>query len=314
MFNLNISSQKNVLDSEKVYDLIIVGSGPAGLSASIYAARKGLTVGVIGEKMGGQVNDTSSVENFIGFDYITGQGLASNFEKHAKSLEVDFLEDARVKTVKKDKVFSLSADNYMTYQARTVLIASGSKSRKLQVPGEDQFYGRGVTYCAICDGPLFKGKTVTVVGGGNSAVEAAIDLSKIAGHVHLVHRSNFKADKILVDKLKSISNLEIMLKSQIEGIHGEDNVQRVEIKGDHKGTIQTDGVLVEIGYLPNTQFLQKEILNERQEVVIDKNHMTAVEGLFAAGDVTTEKHKQIIVAASEGAKAALSINDYINNL
>jgi alkyl hydroperoxide reductase subunit F len=314
MFNLNISTQKNVLKDDKIYDTLIIGAGPAGLSAAIYAARKGLSVGVIGEKIGGQVNDTSSVENFIGFEFITGEGLAESFEKHAKSLTIDFLEDAKIKNIINDNLFKLQADNYMTYQSKTVILAMGSKSRKLGVQGEKELYGKGVTYCAICDGPLFKEKVVTVVGGGNSAVEAAIDLSKIAKHVQLVHRSKFRADKVLIDKLEHINNLDILLGTNVEEIIGESVVSAVKTSGKHQSLLSTDGVLVEIGYVPNTQFLKGVELNERQEIIINQQHMTNVPGIFAAGDVTTEQHKQIIVAASEGAKAALSVNDYLNTL
>lgn len=311
MFNLNMISNKNILDSEKTYDVIIIGSGPAGLSAGIYAARKGLSVGIIGDKTGGQVNDTSSVENYLGFEFITGQALSENFSKHANSLSIDRLEHVKVKNIKKDTNFSLLADNYMTYTSKSVLIATGSKSRKLQVPGEDEFYGKGVTYCAICDGPLFKDKTVTIVGGGNSAVEAAVDLSKIAKHVNLVHRSSFRADQILVDKLDTLKNLDIYLNETIQHIKGSTLVEEVHLTND---VLLTDGVLVEIGYLPNTQFLENVKLNERNEIIVDANNQTNIVGVFAAGDVTTVKHKQIIIAASEGAKAALSINDYINSL
>jgi len=311
MFNLNISTPKNVLDAEKLYDLIIIGAGPAGLSAGIYASRKGLSVGIIGEKVGGQVNDTSSVENYIGFEFVTGESLAESFSKHAKSLAVDMLEDVKVKEIKKNETFKIIANNYMTYESKTILIATGSKSRKLDVEGEDSLYGKGVTYCAICDGPLFKDKTVTVVGGGNSAVEAAIDLAKIASHVNIVHRSTFRADKILVDKLEEINNLSVYLGNQIKKIHGDSQVTSIDISNE---TLKTDGVLVEIGYVPNTQFLTDVELNSRKEIVIDSNNKTNVPGIFAAGDVTTIRYKQIVIAASEGAKAALSINDYINTL
>ena len=311
MFNLNISTPKNVLDAEKLYDLIIIGAGPAGLSAGIYASRKGLSVGIIGEKVGGQVNDTSSVENYIGFEFVTGESLAESFSKHAKSLAVDMLEDVKVKEIKKNETFKIITNNYMTYESKTILIATGSKSRKLDVEGEDSLYGKGVTYCAICDGPLFKDKTVTVVGGGNSAVEAAIDLAKIASHVNIVHRSTFRADKILVDKLEEINNLSVYLGNQIKKIHGDSQVTSIDISNE---TLKTDGVLVEIGYVPNTQFLTDVELNSRKEIVIDSNNKTNVPGIFAAGDVTTIRYKQIVIAASEGAKAALSINDYINTL
>lgn len=311
MLNLDVAS-KNIVKSDKLYDLLIVGAGPAGLSAGIYAARKGLSVGIIGEKIGGQVNDTSSVENYIGFDFITGESLAQSFKKHVETLAIDILEHTKIKTIQKATDFLLQADNYMTYKSRTVLIATGASSRKLGVLGEEKLYGKGVTYCAICDGPLFKERIVTIVGGGNTAVEAAIDLSKIAQKVILVHRSTFRADKILIDKLEALDNVEIHLGSEIEEIIGSDYVQSVRLKGKTAQTLQTDGILIEIGYVPNTSFLSPEILNDRGEIIIDDDHQTTVEGLFSAGDVTHEKYKQIIVAASEGAKAALSINDYIN--
>lgn len=313
MFNFSLSSNKNQLSSETLYDLIIVGSGPAGLSAAIYAARKGLSVGMIGDKPGGQVNDTSSVENYIGFEFVTGEGLADAFTKHAESLEIHMANDVLVKSIRKEDVFKLVGNNYMTYQSKTVLIATGSKSRQLGVPGENEFYGKGVTYCAICDGPLFKDKTVAVAGGGNSAVEAAIDLSKIASQVYLVHRSELRADKILVDKLYQLPNVEIYLKTQIRKILGDGLVNAIEVTGALEGNLSTDGVLVEIGYVPNSQFIDVE-KNERGEIVVDHHHMTSIPGIFAAGDVTTEPYKQIVVAASEGAKAALAINEYINNL
>lgn len=313
MLNINLSSNDHVLDADKIYDVIIVGGGPAGLSSAIYSARKGLSVGVIGQKLGGQVHDTSSVENYIGFEFVTGEALASNFEKHAKSLKVDITSDTKVKNIKKEEMFLVEADNYMTYKSKTLIIATGSKSRQLGVKGENEFYGKGVSYCAICDGPLFEDRTVTIVGGGNSAVEAAIDLSKIAEKVILVHRSKFRADKILVDKLDKIENIEIHLGTQIEEISGEMLVEEIHVKGDTNGILKTDGVLVEIGYVPNSQFVDVE-KNKRGEIIIDEDHQTSVRGIFAAGDVTTERYKQIVVAASEGAKAALSLNEYLNNL
>jgi alkyl hydroperoxide reductase subunit F len=313
MFNLNIDVQDSGLQVDKLYDLIIIGSGPAGLSAALYAARKGLEVGLIGDKVGGQVQDTSSVENYMGFDFITGQGLATAFEDHLKTLPVDMMSDVRVKSIDKEDDFLVRADNYQTYKSKSVLLASGSKSRKLGVEGEDTLYGRGVTYCAICDGPLFKGKVVTVVGGGNSAVEAAIDLSKIASQVHLVHRSEFRADQVLVDRLEALKNVEIHLASQVESIHGQDQVEYIQVTGQTSGRLDTQGVLVEIGYVPNSQFVQVD-KNHKGEILIDQNHQTSIPGMFAAGDVTSEPYKQIIVAASEGAKAALSINHYLNNL
>lgn len=310
---LNISTQKNVLDSEKIYDVMIIGAGPAGLSASVYAARKGLKVGVIGEKTGGQVSDTSSVENYIGFEFITGDDLATSFEKHAKSLDIDMLDHVKVKEIQKTDNIGIVCDNYMTYYSKSVIIATGSKSRKLMVAGENEFYGKGVTYCAICDGPLFKDKTVTVVGGGNSAVEAAIDLSKIARKVQLVHRSQFRADQILIEKLNKIENVDVHLQTQIKEIIGKEQVDKIYLEGEIE-ELQTDGVLVEVGYVPNSQFLNDVKLNDKGEILINDLNQTNIEGIYAAGDVTTVRYKQIIVAASEGAKAALSVNDYLNTL
>ncbi len=310
---LNISTQKNVLDSEKIYDVMIIGAGPAGLSASVYAARKGLKVGVIGEKTGGQVSDTSSVENYIGFEFITGDDLATSFEKHAKSLDIDMLDHVKVKEIQKTDNIGIVCDNYMTYYSKSVIIATGSKSRKLMVAGENEFYGKGVTYCAICDGPLFKDKTVTVVGGGNSAVEAAIDLSKIARKVQLVHRSQFRADQILIEKLNKIENVDVHLQTQIKEIIGKEQVEKIYLEGEIE-ELQTDGVLVEVGYVPNSQFLNDVKLNDKGEILINDLNQTNIEGIYAAGDVTTVRYKQIIVAASEGAKAALSVNDYLNTL
>jgi alkyl hydroperoxide reductase subunit F len=313
MLNINLTQKTNQLKAEKLYDLMIVGSGPAGLSAAIYAARKGLSVGIIGDKPGGQVNDTSSVENYIGFEYVTGEALANTFSKHAMSLNIEVETGARVKAIEKKEHFNIKANNYMTYQSKTILVATGSKSRQLGVKGEKEFFGRGVSYCAICDGPLFKDKTVAVVGGGNSAVEAAIDLSKIAKEVYLIHRSEFRADQILINKLESISNVKVHLGTKVESIDGHDLVESIQVTGDYQGRIDTDGLLIEIGYDPNSDFIGVN-KNPKGEILIDSNHKTSIDGIYAAGDVTTEQYKQIIVAASEGAKAALSINDYLNTL
>jgi alkyl hydroperoxide reductase subunit F len=312
MFELNINQNKHVLDTEEIYDLIIIGKGPAGLSAAIYAKRKGLSVGLIGDKAGGQVNDTSSVENYAGFSYISGEELAKNFGDHVKSLEVKEV-DAKVKSIRQLEYFEIAADNFMTYKAKSILIATGSKSRQLGVTGENELMGRGVSYCAICDGPLFTGRTVTVAGGGNSAVEAAIDLSKIADKVILVHRSKFRADQILLDKLATLENVQVHLGTKITSINGQDQVKSISVEGDFEGDIATDGLLIEIGYTPNSAFTDVD-KNELGEIIVDEHNRTSVEGIYAAGDVTTVHFKQIVIAAGEGAKAALSINDYLNTL
>lgn len=315
--NINMSAvNKKEIDSEKLYDVIIIGSGPAGMSSAIYSARKGLSVLVIAQKLGGQVNDTASVENYIGFEFISGEELASSFEKHMKSLKVDILTDELVKSINKvSGNFETSVSNYMTYKSKTVIVATGSKSRKLGVLGEDEYYGKGVSYCAICDGPLFEDRRVVIAGGGNSAVEAALDLSKIATEVILVHRSEFRADQVLLDKLENIENVIVHLQTDIKEIYGDGLVEGIRAFNKESGfdfDIETSGVLVEIGYVPNTQFLENLELNKRKEIIINTNNHTSLSGLFAAGDVTDVSYKQIVIAAGEGAKAALAVNEYIN--
>lgn len=308
-----------MIDKNKIYDTIIIGIGPAGLNAALYLKRKGLDVAIIGRQRGGQVADTSSVENYLGYKDIPGGGLVDEFSAHVLSLGVPKLEYyGATKISKEEDIFNITCEDENTYRAKTVVYATGSTSRKLGVAGEEKLFGRGVTYCATCDGPLYKGKSVVVAGGGNSAVEAAIDLSKICEKVILIHRSQFRADKILIDALMKLENVEIHLGTVITGIEGDLGVDRVraQVKETNEEKVfETAGVFVEIGFLPNTALLKGIVdLNEKGEVIVDENCMTSMAGLFAAGDVTTEKHKQIIVAAAMGAKAALEVNDYITRI
>lgn len=301
------------------YDVVIVGAGPAGLTAAVYTARKGLSTLVIGEKIGGQVIDTFSVENYTGYDYITGENLAKAFKAHVESLKVPIKEYVKVTGIQsKNQRHLVNLDDNTQIEAKAVIIATGSKPRKLGVTGEDEFYGRGVTYCAICDGPLFEGKDVIVAGGGNSAIEAAVDLAKIAKSVKIVHRSQFRADQIILDQLNKFDNVEIYLQTQIESVYGDKLMGGVKVldkaSGD-KREISANGMFVEIGYLPNSEWLNGVVaLNQRGEVITDALGTTDVAGIFAAGDITEVAYKQVIVAAGEGAKAALSANDYINRL
>lgn len=301
------------------YDVVIIGAGPAGLTAAVYTKRKGLSTLVIGEKVGGQVVDTTSVENYTGYDFITGENLAHAFKGHVGSLDVPIKEFARVNQITPQEGSHLvTLDDGTSLNAKAVIIATGSKPRKLGVPGEEQFYGRGVTYCAICDGPLFQGKDVIVAGGGNSALEAAIDLAKIAKSVKVVHRSDLRADQIVIDQLKKYDNVTLHLQTQINEIFGEKMLKGVKVT--HKASqqdseIYADGLFVEIGYLPNSDWLGDLItLNNRGEIITDAHTQTNVPGIFAAGDITEVPFKQIIIAAGDGAKAALSANDYINRL
>lgn len=323
-FNLDMNlndkygkDKKLAFDKEAFYDILIIGSGPAGLSAALYAKRKGLLVGVVSNKVGGQVVDTTSVENYLGIDFASGEGLVEKFMHHVQTLNVPMLKDAEVKGFeKKENGFEVTLDRGEIVKSKTLIIATGSKPRRLGIKGEENFMGRGVAYCAICDGPLFEGRDVVVAGGGNSAVEAAIDLAKIANTVTLVHRSEFRADQIIIDQLKRQSNVSIHLQTVIQEVYGEGLMSGIKILDKASGVtrdLKAEGLFVEIGYLPNNQLvIDKLDLNNRGEIVVNALNETSMNGVFAAGDVTDTPYKQIIVAASEGAKAALTANDYIN--
>lgn len=315
--NLNVSN-KNELDMEKVYDILIIGGGPAGLNAALYSKRKGLDVGIISYDLGGQVMDTSSVENYLGFPSISGEGLMKKFIDHVNILNVPYLEYVHVKDIKKSDLIEIHLEDGNTFKSKSIIIATGSKPRKIGIPGELEYSNKGVCYCAICDGPLFADEEVVVAGGGNSAVEAAIDLSKIAKKVTLVHRSNFRADKILVDQLLTLDNVQIKLETQILEVIGDKFMKGLIVKDkleNKEYTIEAAGLFVEIGYLPNSDHFKNILaLNSKGEIIVDKYGRTNIDGIFAAGDVTDTPYKQIIMSAGDGAKCALSANEYINTL
>lgn len=323
MFDFNISTQFTEkkapeLRTDKIYDVIVIGGGPAGLNAALYAKRKGLETALIAEKIGGQVLDTSSVENFLGFDEISGEGLMEKFRHHVTGLNIPIKKDTRIDRIENDSIKKLFTSSGEIYSAKSVIIATGSKPRQLGVPGEQEFLGKGVAYCAICDGPFFTDLEVAVAGGGNSAVEAAIDLSKIASKVKLIHRSNLRADQILIDRLKSIDNIEVHIQTQILEVGGEALLEYVKVLDKESGEekrIEANGIFVEIGYLPNSKSFEGLLeLTQSGEIIVNDKTETNISGIYAAGDVATVPYKQIIIAASEGAKAALSANDYVNKL
>ncbi len=314
---LNNMFQTNNLNAQ--YDILVVGAGPAGLTAAVYAKRKGLSTLVVGEKIGGQVMDTTSVENYTGFEFITGQDLSHAFQHHVESLNVTIKEYTKVLSIEDQGAVKIATlEDGSKVEAKAIILATGSKSKKLGVPGEDAFYGRGVTYCAICDGPLFQDRRVIVAGGGNSAIEAAVDLAKIAEHVTVVHRSQLRADQIVIDQLSKYPNVTILLQTQMLEIQGEKMVKGVRVLDKGTGQesfIEASGVFVEIGYIPNSEWLNGLVkLNDNGEVLIDAHGQTSTPGIFAAGDLTQVPYKQVVVAAGEGAKAALTANDYINRL
>lgn len=322
--NLELNAQyktKKSADFDKslTYDMIIVGAGPAGLNAALYAKRKGMLVGIVGRKVGGQVIDTTSVENYLGFEFATGSDLILEFNKHVATLNVPILRDTDILSITKDDSgFKLALSTGETLKALTVILATGSKPRHLGVTGEDNFLGKGVAYCAICDGPLFEGLDVVVAGGGNSAIEAAIDLAKIVNTVTVVHRSSLRADQIVIDKLHTFKNVTVLLETEILEVKGQGLMSGIEIKDKKSGMarfLEVNGLFVEIGYLPNSEFVKDTIaLNNRGEIIINALNETSVPGIFAAGDVTDVPYKQIIISAGEGAKAALTANDYLNRL
>jgi len=320
-FDLNgfESANRNKMNPENLYDTIIIGGGPAGLNAALYAKRKGLDAGMIADHIGGQVVDTSSVENYLGLPALSGRDLMQRFEEHAKEYAFPIASGTLVKSVEKDGAFSkVHTDDGKIYRAKSVIVATGSKPRTLGVAGEKEYLGKGVAYCAICDGPLFGGLDVIVAGGGNSAVEAALDLAKIASKVTLVHRSRFRADKILLDRLAELDNVEIHLETQIKEIRGEKlltHILALDKTKNEEIRIDANGLFVEIGYLPRSEAFDGLLaMNERNEISVNKKCETSAAGIFAAGDVTDGPYKQIVVSASEGAIAALSANDYVNKI
>lgn len=320
--SLNLfGSTTKALEIDKVYDILIVGGGPAGLNAALYAKRKGGDVGIITKIVGGQIVDTSIIENYLGYASITGKDLVKQFEDHVAGLEIPIAKEVIVEKIQIDEgsnIKRLTTSDKKTYMAKSVIVATGSVPRKLEVPGEEEFFSKGVHYCAICDGPLYTNKEIIVAGGGNTAVEAAIDLSKFASKVTIVHRSQIRADKILTDRLEKLSNVEVKLETQIKRILGDTRFSGVEVLDKAKNqlyTIEAEGIFVEIGVLPNTQgFGDLLELNVTNEIIVDKKGRTNIPGIYAAGDCTDVEYKQVIISAADGANVALSVFEYLNTL
>jgi alkyl hydroperoxide reductase subunit F len=308
--------------SEKTpYDVLIVGGGPAGAAAAVYAARKGIRVGVAAERFGGQVNDTMSIENYISVLETNGPKLAAELEAQVRHYDVDIMNLQRASQIVPASaaggLTEVRLENGGVLKAKSVILSTGARWRNVNVPGEAEYKNKGVAYCPHCDGPLFKGKRVAVIGGGNSGVEAAIDLAGIVEHVTLVEFADaLKADAVLVNKLKSLPNVAIHTNAQTTEITGDGNkVNGLSFKDRASGAEQNvplEGVFVQIGLVPNTEFLKGTVeLSKFGEIVVDAKGHTNVSGVFAAGDCTTVPYKQIIIAAGEGSKAALSAFDYL---
>ncbi|MDR1668018.1 MAG: alkyl hydroperoxide reductase subunit F [Bacteroidales bacterium] len=299
--------------SEKTYDVLVIGGGPAGSAAAIYSARKGLNVAVLADRIGGQVKETAGIENLISIPQTTGDELASHLKSHIRSYQIDLLEYRRVDKVEvkgKQKVVSVTGGS--RYIAPAVIIATGASWKRLNVPGETEYGGKGVAFCPHCDGPFYKGKRVAVIGGGNSGIEAAIDLAGICSDVTVFEFLNeLKADKVLQEKANSLSNVKIFLSSQTVEIVGDgEKVIGIRVKDrntEEERTIPIDGVFIQIGLAPNSAVFKETVNTNRfGEIVVDAHCRTDQPGIYAAGDVTTVPYKQIIISMGEGAKAALS--------
>jgi alkyl hydroperoxide reductase subunit F len=302
------------------FDVLVVGGGPAGAAAAIYAARKGIRTGVVAERFGGQVLDTMGIENFISVSHTEGPKMVAHLEQHVKDYDVDVMNLQKAVSLTPangDGLATIELESGARVRAKTVILSTGARWRQMGVPGEEHYRNKGVAYCPHCDGPLYKGKRVAVIGGGNSGVEAAIDLAGIVAHVTLIEfDSALRADAVLQDKLRSLPNVAIVVSALSTEVLGDGNkviglVYRDRNTGvDH--TVHLEGIFVQIGLVPNTEWLRGSVaLSNRGEIEIDARGETSIHGVFAAGDVTTVPYKQIVIAMGEGSKAALSAFDYL---
>ncbi|MDP5238195.1 alkyl hydroperoxide reductase subunit F [Uliginosibacterium sp. 31-16] len=305
------------LNAKAPFDVLVVGGGPAGSAAAVYAARKGIRTGVVAERFGGQVMDTLGIENFISVKATEGPKLAMALEEHVKEYGVDIMNLQRAQALKPvEGGVEITLENGAVLKSKTVILSTGARWRNMNVPGEAEFRTKGVAYCPHCDGPLFKGKRVAVIGGGNSGVEAAIDLAGIVAHVTLLEfDSVLRADAVLQNKLRSLPNVTIITSAQTTQVTGTDKVNGLNYKDRVSGDVQhveLEGIFVQIGLVPNTDWLKGVVnLSPRGEIEVDAKGQTSVPGVFAAGDCTTVPYKQIIIAMGEGAKASLSAFDHL---
>jgi alkyl hydroperoxide reductase subunit F len=309
------------LDAKESFDVLVVGGGPAGAAAAVYAARKGIRTGVAAERLGGQVLDTMSIENVISVPHTDGPKLAAALEQHVREYDVDVMNLQRatrlVPAAEPGGLISVELENGATLHSRTVILSTGARWRQMNVPGEAEYRNKGVTYCPHCDGPLFKGKRVAVIGGGNSGVEAAIDLAGVVSHVTLIEfDARLRADDVLLRKLHSLPNVDVIVSALTTEVIGDGSVV-TGLRYDDRTTgaaqqLDVDGIFVQIGLLPNTEWLSGTVdLSPRGEIVIDDRGQTSVPGVFAAGDCTTVPYKQIVIALGAGSTAALSAFDHL---
>lgn len=303
-----------------IYDVIIIGAGPAGMTAGIYCARKKLKTLILTKDIGGQTAWSSDIENYLGFTMMTGAQLVEKFEHHVEEFKDDVELRLTTKGVTKiEKVesgFTVTLGDGKTEHAKAIIVTSGKVPRKLGVPGESEFLNKGVSYCAWCDGPIFAGKTVAIVGGGNAALDSALTLAKMVKQLYIINiTEELTADKMQVDKAKAADNIRIINNAETIAIKGDKFVKTLEFEDKTSRVnkeIPVDGIFIDVGQIPADDFIKDFVkLNDDHEVIIDNHNMTSVEGVFAAGDVTIVPEKQIIVAAGEGAKAAIQASQYL---
>src|SRR5690554_4170793 len=313
------ASERNAkaLSEKAPYDVLVIGDGPSGSSAAIYSARKGIRTGVVAERFGGQVLDTLAIENFISVKETEGPKLAMALEQHVKDYDVDIMNLQKAAKLIPGDLIEVQLESGASLKSKSVILATGARWREMNVPGEQEYRGRGVAYCPHCDGPLFKGKRVAVIGGGNSGVEAAIDLAGIVAHVTLLEfGEELRADAVLQNKLRSLPNVTILTMAQTTEVKGDG--QKVtglvykDRNSDELHNVELEGIFVQIGLLPNSDWLKGSVeLNRFGEIIVDAKGQTNIPGVFAAGDVTTVPYKQIVIALGEGAKASLSAFDHL---
>jgi alkyl hydroperoxide reductase subunit F len=313
-----VAREAETINQKDPFDVLVIGGGPAGASASVYTARKGIRTGIVAERFGGQVMDTMSIENFISVKATEGPKLVSALEEHVKEYDIDIMDLQRAKSLKSaNGLIDIELESGALLQSKTVIISTGARWREMNIQGEQQYRGHGVAYCPHCDGPLFKGKDVSVIGGGNSGVEAAIDLAGIVNHVTLLEFNDvLRADAVLQNKLYSLPNVTVILNAQSTEVLGDGaKVTGLEYKdrnSDEVHQLDLAAVFVQIGLLPNTDWLKGSVeLSQYGEIEVDAHGQTSMPGVFAAGDVTTIPYKQIIIAMGDGAKSALGAFDYL---
>jgi len=303
------------LSDKDPYDVLVVGGGPAGASAAIYAARKGIRTGIVAERFGGQVMDTMGIENFISVKKTEGPKLVAGLEEHVKEYDIDVMNLQRAKRLEKKELIEVELENGAILKSKSVIVSTGARWRNVGVPGEAEFKNKGVAYCPHCDGPLFTGKDVAVIGGGNSGIEAAIDLAGIVKHVTVLEfMPELKADAVLQERLNSLPNVTVLKNVQTKEITGTDKVNGISYidrETEEVHHVELQGVFVQIGLVPNTDWLGETVERVRGEIVTDKHGATNVPGVFAAGDCTNNPYKQIIISMGSGANAALGAFDYL---